>query len=257
VEARRGPELNSEFSWHEFDPTAYFEHNYRQLRADDQVILETVRDFFAKMAVPGGAERTGPPLAHGVDVGSGANLYPALTMLPFCAELTLWEPSGPNVDWLRRQVLSYPPSWDQFWARLLEAESYQQTTDPRSTLAARARVHQATLFDLPVRTWDMGTMFFVAESMTARPAEFVEATRRFVGALRPNAPFAAAFMENSIGYDVGGVRFPAVAVDRDSVRSCLEEVCASLDIHRIDCGTEPLRSGYSGMLLALGTAGPA
>jgi hypothetical protein len=176
-------------------------------------------------------------------------------MLPFCAELTLWEFSARNIEWLRREIQGYAASWNPFWARLALSPAYQSTADPRAALADRARVHQGSVFDLPTAAWDMGTMFFVAESLTSSPAEFAAATHRFVDALRPGAPFAAAFMENSTGYDVGDRRFPAVAVTQEAVRHCLEEVSQSLDVQHVDSGSNPLRDGYSGMILVLGTAG--
>jgi hypothetical protein len=67
-------------------------------------------------------------------------------------------------------------------------------------------------------------------------------------------PFAAAFMENSAGYTVGGVRFPAVPVTTETVRGCLKGVTSSLKFHRLDVGAGPLHAGYPGMIVALGVA---
>jgi hypothetical protein len=248
---------NADYPWDDFDSADYFRHNYSALRHDDGQILEAIRDFFSKADRSTGAirEASDERPAIGLDLGSGTNLYPALAMLPFCAELTLWEFSARNAEWLRRELKSYSPSWDKFWERLALAPPYQDTADPRAALAARTRVHQGSVFDLPAATWDLGTMFFVAESLTCNPAEFKAATRRFVDALHPGAPFAAAFMENSTGYDVGERRFPAVAVTPEIVRHCLEDVSRNLDVQHIDSGNNPLRDGYSGMILVLGTAG--
>jgi hypothetical protein len=248
---------NADYPWDEFDPTEYFSHNYSELRHDDQQILDATRDFFSKVDRSAGVSREAADdrPTVGLDLGSGTNLYPALAMLPFCAELTLWEFSASNAAWLRRETQAYSPSWDKFWERLALAPPYQDTADPRTTLAARSRVHQGSVFDLPTAAWDMGTMFFMAESCTANPVEFAAATHRFIAALRPGAPFAAAFMENSTGYHVGGRRFPAVSVTQETVRQCLEEVSGSLDVQHIDSGNTPLRDGYSGMILVLGTAG--
>src|SRR5215470_5845419 len=246
---------NADYSWDDFDSTEYFEHNYSELRPDDAQILEAVRDFFCKVDCSGGAGGgLGGRPTRGLDVGSGSNLYPALAMLPFCAGgLTLWEYSARNIDWLCREVGSYSKSWDLFWERLAVSPPYQGIADPRAALAERARVHQGSIFDLPTASWDVGTMFFVSESLTEDEIEFSRATRCFVAALRPGAPFAAAFMENSTGYDVGDRRFPAVEVTVESVRHCLEGVSGSLDISRVDIGGDPLRAGYTGMILALGT----
>jgi hypothetical protein len=256
--ARHGPEHgeNADYPWDDFNSAAYFRKNYRTLRHDDRQILEAMRDFFSKADRVSGASREaeGQP-ARGLDLGSGTNLYPALAMLPFCAELTLWEYSTGNVEWLRREVQSYGESWDLFWERLAFAPPYQATTDPRAALAERTRVHRGSVFDLPAAAWDIGTMFFVAESLTGSPGEFTAATHRFIDALRPGAPFAAAFMEKSEGYQVGDQMFPAVPVTAETVRSCLDEVSHNLDVQRVDPGNDPLRHGYSGMILVLGTAG--
>ena len=37
---------NADFAWDLFDSAAYFEHNYRQLRADDRKIIVTIADHF-------------------------------------------------------------------------------------------------------------------------------------------------------------------------------------------------------------------
>jgi hypothetical protein len=259
MEPRTGQEQgdNANYPWDDFDSADYFQHNYSALRHDDQQILEAMRDFFPK-ADPNvhaaGKAADERPL-RGLDVGSGTNLYPSLAMLPFCSELTLWEYSARNTAWLRSQIRSYAESWDTFWKVLAQASPYDGTADPRALLAERARVLRGSVFDLPAAGWDMGTMFFVAESLTTSPAEFEAATHRFIAALRPGAPFAAAFMENSTGYTVGAQDFPAVAVTKETVRGCLAKVSPDLDVQRIDSGNEPLRDGYSGMILVLGTVG--
>ena len=74
---------NADYPWDEFDPEDYFAHNYASLRDDDREILEIVRSYFA--------DQLGDLPMHslrGIDVGTGANLYPALAMLPFCEEIT-------------------------------------------------------------------------------------------------------------------------------------------------------------------------
>src|SRR3712207_4648944 len=109
--------LNSHFPWDDFDPNWYFDHNYKELRDDDRQIVELVRDFFATLDLPGGSS--------GIDAGAGSNLYPALTMLPFCNEITLYEYAASNVAWLRREVQSYSPSWDPWWNLLVKEPLYK------------------------------------------------------------------------------------------------------------------------------------
>jgi hypothetical protein len=246
---------NADYPWHQFDPVAYLKQNYAEMRADDHLILEIIRDFF--LAELGTSfTRSG---YRGIDVGTGANIYPALAMLPFCDEITLYEYSKSNLDWLARQAGAEPPScdpaWLEFWRVLCEHEVYDRIGgDPRAALNARVEVRDGSVFTLdPVSgRWDLGTMFFVAESITSRHGEFTKAVHRFLDALRPGAPFALAFMENSSGYTVAGRHYPAVAVGKDDVVDCLEGRSLQLEVHRIDPLGHRLRPGYSGMLVACG-----
>ncbi|NUU21123.1 MAG: methyltransferase [Streptomycetaceae bacterium] len=238
---------NSSADWDAFDPAAYSALNYATLRADDAQLLSRAAEFFAAADI---AED-----AHGLDVGPGSNLYPALTLLPFCRSVTMWEYSTSNAAWLRAQVQSYDPMWDAYWAVLARNPAHARIRDPRAALAERAAVAQGSLFAMPRRLWDVGTMFFVAESMTTRFTEFEAAVGRFVDALRPGAPFAAAFVENSEGYDVGSRRFPAVRVGVEEVRAVLADRTAALTVDRVGLVDVPWREGYTGMVFATGRAG--
>jgi NNMT/PNMT/TEMT family len=245
-----GPSLgkNADFRWDDFDSVAYLEHNYRSLRGDDQLILESVRDFFTRSKIA--------PGRRSLDVGSGTNLYPALAMLPFSENITLWEYSARNTRWLENEVKSYSTSWDPFWRLLAQLEPYRSLVNSRKLLANRAEVRQGSIFDLPQRQWDLGTMMFVAESLSTKEEEFVQASERFIHALRPGSPFAAAFMENSSGYDVGEQWFPAFAVTGETLRKTFHRLTTNLDIRRIAAPPEGLvRPGYTGMVLALGIVG--
>ena len=237
---------NADFEWDLFDPEAYVDHNYGTFRDDDRRIIQQVRDFFATKAATLGPETTG------IDVGSGANIYPALSMLPFCRGVTLWEYGLANVTWLKREVRKFGPRWDPFWHVLQTRRSYRRVERPRDDLRRKAVVTKGDLFRLPRRQWGMGTMFFVAESMSDREREFNIAVERFIGSLTPGAPFAAAFMQDSTGYYVGPHRFPAVAVSKPDVEQCLAASSDDLQVHEVRSAIS-LREGYHGMLLALGT----
>jgi hypothetical protein len=237
---------NSDVDWDTFDPEAYRNHNYQALRDDDRQIMEAIRDFFAAAKVRNG---------RGVDVGAGANLYPSLAMLPFCRSLQLREFSGPNVAWLKQQIERYDDKWDAFWAVYRRNRQYAAVADPRARLAQITTVQQSNLFKLPQRRWDLGTMFFVACSLSSDIKEFHEATHHFLGSLKPGAPFAAAFMEGSDGYPVGDARFPAVQIRSHDVAESLASFAYDVVITRITSDDDPLRDGYSGgMILAMGRA---
>lgn len=236
--------LNSDFPWDEFDSSWYYTHNYKVLRDDDRQIIEVVRDFFATLEPLS--------LSNGIDVGSGPNLYPALTMLPLCDKVTLYEYAASNVAWLQHEIRSYSSSWNSFWDLLAQEPLYKAIDSPREALAAKASVERGSVFKLPDSRWDIGTMFFTAESISSTPSEFRVALQRFIRSLRSGAPFVAAFMENSRGYTVGTRSFPAVAITVKDVEDCLAENTENIKIHSIGLTDNPLRAGYAGMILVTG-----
>jgi hypothetical protein len=237
---------NAQYPWDEFSAADYHGHNYLELRDDDAEILEYVASWFG--------EEMRDRLGHGLDVGAGPNLYPALAMLPYCAELTLSEYSAANVAWLREQTSDLPEHWRPYWDVVSPGGRDGDFAKAHDLMAERTLVRRGSIFELPEAGFDLGTMFFVAESISQDPAEFAAATSRFVRALRRGAPFAAAFMEHSDGYDVAGVRFPATPVGRPEITDCLEGLATLLQVHRVEMRPAPLRPGYTGMLVALGRA---
>ncbi|GAA5195317.1 SCO2525 family SAM-dependent methyltransferase [Rugosimonospora acidiphila] len=231
--------------WDDFDSAWYLAHNYKTLRFDDREIIERMATFLAS---------SGPGLS-GIDVGSGTNLYPSLAMLPSCRSIAMVERARSNVGWLREEIRGYAPTWDPFWGALINAQADRyKPIEARRLLAERAGVQQGSIFSLPRGRWDIGTMFFVAESITARPDEFERATQSFVRSLRQGAPFAAAFMRHSTGYRVNGLKFPAVSVGEAQVDECLAPVAYDVTVTMIPSGKNPLRDGYDGMILATGYA---
>jgi len=252
--------LNSDAPWDAFDPKAYVDHNYGTLRSDDAKILEVVRKYFADhfRDTP---DQAGPSL-RGIDVGPGANLYPALSMLPWCETITLYEHSAANVGYLKAQHDSFDANWDQFWDALCEQDAYgRRVADPRAAFARAARVEHGNLFDLRDRgeLWQIGTMFFVAESLSTSEEEFLLAVERFMRVLEPGAPFAAAFMEGSLGYKVGEHSFPACSVTEVDVRKSLSPFAEGEEVAITPIGMPggALREGYEGMIVACGRRGLA
>ncbi len=237
-------------NWAAFDPIAYVERNYRDVNAEDAEILRIVRDHFADHFRT--THTTGP--VSGIDVGAGPNLYPALAMLPWCGEITLLEYSPANVRYLENQVASYDAHWDHFWDVLSEHEAYRALeSDPRERFRRAVEVKKGSLFDLArdEGRWSLGTMFFVAESMTTSWQEFRLGVERFLRALTPGAPFAAAFMEHSEGHYAGEHFFPACDVGESEVHASLERLADDLKIMR-PVSSACLREGYGGMILACG-----
>ncbi|MCW5248991.1 MULTISPECIES: SCO2525 family SAM-dependent methyltransferase [unclassified Streptomyces] len=237
---------NADAPWSKFDPETYVDNNYRTPLDVDVLIVRLMRDHFGR-CFSGGI----PDSVRGVDVGAGANLYPALSMLPWCHKVLLLEYAPPNVAYLERQLApgGYDAAWDAFWEVLAEAPAYA-AVEPRERFGEIVRVERANLFDLDGRRrWDIGTMFFVADSMSEYPEEFEAGVRNFMSSLNDGAPFAAAFMKESVGYRVGEHRFPAFRVNEARVRESLEPLAGELEIHDLH---HMVRPGHEGMLLALG-----
>lgn len=240
--------FNEDYDWDTFDPQDYFLHNYESMRGDDAKMLALVRDWFAR-AVPAGTR----PLT-GIDVGSGANLYPTLALLPYCGEVTLYEYSRENADWLTAAIRKIPETWRPFWRLLTPGAADEDFEQVRADIPQVCRVQPGSIFELPQRRWEIGTMFFVAESLTEDLGQFDLALDRFLGALAPGAPFAVAFMECSDGYDVGDVHFPAVSIDEDRLRKSMASLgrVGEYELHHVDIEPAPLRPGYTGYLVAIG-----
>lgn len=238
--------LNADADWDRFTPSWYKEHSYSSLGDDDRQIIEFVRDFFASAGVAGG---------RGLDAGAGSNLYPSLSMLPFCQEIVLLDFSAANVAWLQAELVEPNRSWNEFWDLLAKDPAYADVLDYRATLRKIAHVAHGNVLELPAEGYDIGTMFFVAESMTSAITEFQQALRGFIGSLRKDAPFAIACMSGSKGYTVDGYWFPAVEIDGHDVQQCLKGVAQLASIADIEMRDPPLRHGYDGMLVATGWAG--
>lgn len=252
---------NAHVSWNKFSSDDYWSHNYNVLQAEDREIIRRVSQFFIHAF---GGSTSGRAGRRGVDVGSGTNLYPALLMLPWAESLQLTDYSAGNINWLRDHVSSDsgPWTWGPFWHELEEAEGYNQIGEPRKHLRLAclskpgyAGIEQRSLFELPPAQWDLGTMFFVAESMTEDPDEFHVALASFLGALKPGAPFATTFMAESDGYRVGDTWYPAFSVTADDVRRHFTELGARDLTVELPETPHRVRDGYTGMIVATGFAG--
>jgi hypothetical protein len=240
---------NVGYPWDYFDPELYAKENYyERIHDDDLRVLQMVREYFVKVAP------TLPPDTEGLDLGAGANLYPGMSMLPFCRGVTLLERSLPNRIWLHEQRDGYSDSWMPYWNLLAKRQPYCDVINPREMFRRRVRIRPADIFRPPARLkWGMGTMFFVAESITQQKREFKLALRNFIGLLKPGAPFAAAFMQESKGYRVAGIDFPAVSITKVDVEHQLAPIVEEVEVTSVR-SAEPLKENYQGMILALGRA---
>ncbi|GAA1828529.1 SCO2525 family SAM-dependent methyltransferase [Actinomadura chokoriensis] len=239
--------FNRDVAWNQMDLSTYWQSNYREPHGDDLSFIAMIGAFMVD-------HLQGRTDLRGVDVGTGANLYPAFSMLPFCSALTLIDLSPSSIDWLTRELGGSLAAWLPFWDEFAKIPAYAAAGPLHEAVRARARIEieRASVFDLPGEQWDVGTMFFVAESISGDRAEFRAALARFIRALRPGAPFAVAFMENSEGWRVGDQDFPAVAVSISDVVASMPFCTQLHQVKRLSAAEKPIRPGYTGMILACG-----
>lgn len=240
---------NDAVQWSDFDADEYWKINYSAVLPEDAEIIQAASKFLI--------EACGEParLKQALDVGAGTNLYPALLMLPWARDIVFTEYAPSNIDWLSKNLADEPGEWrwQPFWDLVAGLPCYRTVTDPRRMLAAGHEVRMLSIFDLPRRTWDLGSMFFVADGMTADKGEFEAAVRVFLDALRPGSPFLMAFMEGSTGYDVDGRRFPSVKITPRSLDALLADLpVTGTSVLRTDNSIFRLRAGYDAMLLVTG-----
>ena len=248
--ADREPSIrNDAAAWSDFDADEYWKINYASVLPEDAEIIQCASKFLIE------ACGAGSGFKRAVDVGAGANLYPALLMLPWAEHIVFTEYASPNIRWLRENLADVPGEWrwQPFWNLLASLPCYRTVEQPRRRLAAVHEIRTISIFDLPPRTWDLGSMFFVADGMTTDEAEFESAVRSFLNALLPGAPFIMAFMEGSDGYDVRGVSFPAVRVTPTSLDALLASLpVTGTSVLRTDNSIRRVRLGYDAMLFVTG-----
>ena len=248
--ADREPSVRNEaVRWSDFDASEYYEINYSSVLPEDAEIIQSASKFLI--------EACGPHWRHkrAVDVGAGTNLYPSLLMLPWAERIVFTEHAPSNLDWLRQNLANRQDewSWQPFWDLVAGLPGYRAVADPQRRLATAHEVRMLSIFDLPPRTWDLGSMFFVADGMTTDEDEFESAVRAFLDALLPGSPFLMAFMEGSNGYDVHGTRFPSVRVTPHSLDDLLAGLpVTGTSVLRTDNSVRALRPGYDAMLLVTG-----
>jgi hypothetical protein len=240
---------NDAAKWSDFDADDYWEHNYATVLPEDAEIIETASKFLIA------ACETPRRFKAAVDVGAGTNLYPGLLMLPWVERITFTEFAADNIRWLSENLSDATGEWrwQRFWDLVAHQPGYQDIDQPRGKLTAVHEVRTLSIFDLPKRTWDLGSMFFVADGLTEDEAEYETAVRSFLGALVPGSPFFMAFMENSTGYNVHGVPYPSVRVTPSSLDDLLSRLpVTGHSVLRTDNSIQRLRDGYDAMLLVTG-----
>lgn len=242
---------NADYRWAEFDPESYFQQYYGEPHADDIGVIPRAVEAM-KRAAPVGAE------LDVLDVGTGSNLVPLFCALPRARSLTVWEYSETNIAWLKAEMLrdEMRPQWCRFWdaTRRAYQPEYQLPEDPMPALRAKCILRQGSIFDLPERAWDAGTMFFCAESITSRLDEFEAACAAYARSVRPGGTLLAALLVRSRGYVVGDRPFPGLDLSVGMIEQIFGRYVRELKAEPVGLVDREVRSGYFGFVLLTGIA---
>ena len=197
---------NVEYRWDDFDPEAYFQHNYSQLRPEDILMAELTAKAFSQA----GSVKTS------LDVGTGSNLFPLLCALPRVEEITIWEYGAENIRWIKNQLNQglEASSWSKFWDIISAVYESGMTVDEvgrNLKTAVGERIKQGSVFDLPTRNFDAATMFFCAESITTDIEEFQQACGMFVRSVKRGGLLVCLLYTSPSPRDQRGSRMPSSA----------------------------------------------
>ena len=210
--ADREPSIRNEaVAWSDFDAGEYWKINYAAVLPEDAEIIQCASKFLI--------EACGEPTRskRAVDVGAGTNLYPSLLMLPWAASIVFTEYASPNIGWLSQNLAAGRGEWrwQPFWDLIAGLPCYRGIDDPRRRLEAVHEIRTESIFDLPERTWDIGSMFFVADGMTTDEAEF-------------EAAFAPELLRNDL-----------IMVDSAAVLAGTVSVCSVMVVILAPCAVNP------------------
>lgn len=230
--------IMSKSLWNSFDPLAYIEDNYLKIHDEDRNIMDALIRHYDSL----------PKLKDALEIGVGPNLYPVMAMLPFVDKIEGVDYSKPNILYLKRQLKKLDKNWYKFWKLFNNLSSKYRNMNLEKDLKKKLLIKRGDIFKLEEDRYDLSSMFFCAESISSDRDKFVLACRKFISSVKHSGYLIAAFMENSKGYSVGGVEFPAFSVDLNFLCRTFKQDTTNLKIKHILVAKKPLRAGYTGML---------
>jgi hypothetical protein len=239
-----------------FPARAYLRKYYAAVGDENAALLHAIADF---------ARRLPGPDSSVIEVAGGPSLFSLLALaserpLPF-ELVTFTDIARQNLDevdwWLNADERSFDYDDALDWLRTERGADPDRLVD--NLRASRWELVQRDWltaddprFD---RRYDIVSSHFFAESATRHEGDFLAMLRK-VGRLgRPGALVLLSFMQRSAGYEVGGVEFPAFAVDERSVFDYLETAGVELvdaEIRSTASETPSSESGYEGLMFVGG-----
>ena len=242
-QVHKAPIRNGDVDWDSFDTATYIADNYAELHSADREIISRLSGFYRELP-PGSVQRS-------LELGAGPNLYPLMLAGCVSRHIEVVERSAANVTHLRNVFSQDPPPehWQPFW-RLSRELNPALPQDLRSVLD-RVVCRQGNAFDLEPGLYGLGSMFFVAESVTSDENEFRTMCCRFVESVRPGGYVVAAFMAGMSEYGVAEEVLPSYPLSEDRLADVFGAYTERLQIRKIPPDAS-LPYQYDGMLLMTG-----
>ena len=225
-------------NWEKFDARTYIGNNYSSIHSEDREIINRLVTFYSSLS----------SVMSALEVGVGPNLYPIMAMLPYIKKIECIDFSKSNLIYLRKQLKKPDDNWYKFW-ELFRSLSQEYNIDLVENLEKKVKTKHGSIYELEEKKYDLASMFFCAESITREHNEFVLACNKFIKSVKSGGNLVAVFMENSKGYSINNIDFPAYPVDIDLIKKIFQPKTSSLLVVRIPLARQPLRPGYIGMLL--------
>lgn len=235
---------NADADWNAWPVAPYLAVNYRVLHPADAAVIAHHSAFYRELE-PGSLRRT-------AEIGAGPNLYPLMLAAAASRHIDAIEVSTASLAYLRDQLRHGPDaSWYAFYAECRRLNRYLPASLTDALAVVRPR-HGDAMSAAPGR-YDLVSMHFVAESVTADRTEFHELCDAFVRAVRPGGYLVAAFMANMPSYRVDeGPTWPAYPVDAEAVRGAFTPHVEILRLAEIDRDETLPNYGDTGMIVLHG-----
>src|SRR4051794_573157 len=92
--------------WDQFDPEAYFEHNYSAVRAHNVRMMRLLSTAAWNLEM--GSRRL-------LDIGTGSNLFPVISMLPYASRIECSDLAASNRRWLKAELRGDGMRWAPYF----------------------------------------------------------------------------------------------------------------------------------------------
>lgn len=215
--------IDIKFLWEKFNPLVYIQNNYSYIHDEDKEIIKILVEFYNSL----------PYLKKSVEIGCGPNIYPLMLALSKINSIEIVEYSARNINYLQNQIKNLDKNWFLFWDFITSLDSKRENINLVDSLRNKVKIEQSSIYNLSKNKFDLASMFFCAESITDDKNEFISVCRKFVDCVKTNGYLVAAFMENSKGYSISGIKFPSISISQKDLKQVFKNNVNDLKIHRI------------------------